>query len=90
MAFFRKLKISLCTTFMGKMVITKWDGEELQSGTAFWYYKVRRVLLQSGTAFGITKWDSFITKWDRYYKVGQFYYKVGQVLQSGTIITKLS
>ena len=33
----------------------------LQSGTAFRYYKVRSVLLQSGTG---------ITKWDNYYKVG--------------------
>ena len=54
----------------------------LQSGTAFRYYKVESVLLQSETAFllqvetilsqkgtGITKWDSFITKRYRYYKV---------------------
>ena len=68
------------------------------------YYKVRQVLLQSATAFFITKCDglllqsattfllqsatSVITKCDRYYKVRQFYYKVRQVLQSATIITK--
>ena len=68
------------------------------------YYKVRQVLLQSATAFFITKCDglllqsatafllqsatSVITKCDRYYKVWQFYYKVRQVLQSATIITK--
>ena len=61
------------------------------------YYKVRQVLLQSATAFVITKCDglllqsatafllqsatSVITKCDRYYKVRQ-------VLQSATIITK--
>ena len=43
----------------------------LQNGTAFWYYKVRRGLLQSGTALFITKWDNFIIKRDRYYKVGR-------------------
>ena len=64
------------------------------------YYKVRQVLLQSATAFFITKCDglllqsatafllqsatSVVTKCDRYYKVWQFYYKV----QSATIITK--
>ena len=68
------------------------------------YYKVRQVLLQSATAFFITKCDglllqsatafllqsatSVVTKCDRYYKVRQFYYKVRQVLQSATIITK--
>ena len=68
------------------------------------YYKVRQVLLQSATAFFITKCDglllqsatafllqsatSVIRKCDRYYKVWQFYYKVRQVLQSATIITK--
>ena len=47
------------------------------------YYKVRHVLLQSATAFFITKCDSFfITKCDK------CYYKVRQVLQSATIITK--
>ena len=60
----------------------------LQSGTATWCYKVGQGLLQSGTAFFITKWDNFITKWDGYYKVGRFYYKAGRVLQSGTVITK--
>ena len=39
------------------------------------YYKVRQVLLQSATAFFITKCD-------------KCYYKVRQVLQSATIITK--
>ena len=39
------------------------------------YYKVRQVLLQSSTAFFITK-------------CGKCYYKVRQVLQSATIITK--
>ena len=39
----------------------------LQSGTATWCYKVEQGLLQSGTAFFITKWDNFITKWDGYY-----------------------
>ena len=58
------------------------------------YYKVRQVLLQSATAFFITKYDGLllqsatafllqsativITKCDRYYKVRQFYYKVRQ------------
>ena len=59
------------------------------------YYKVRQVLLQSATAFFITKCDglllqsatSVITKCDRYYKVWQFYYKVRQVLQSATVHT---
>ena len=68
------------------------------------YYKVRWQLLQSVTAFFITKCDnlllqsattillqsvtSVIIKCDRYYKVRRFYYKVRQVLQSVTIITK--
>ena len=65
------------------------------------YYKVRQVLLQSATAFFITKCDglllqsatafllqsatSVITKCDRYYKVRQFYYKVRRLLQSATV-----
>ena len=57
----------------------------LQSG--HFYYKVGRVL-QSGTVLLQSGTALFITKWDGYYKVGRFYYKVGQVLQSGTIITK--
>ena len=45
------------------------------------YYKVRQILLQSATAFFITKCDSFfITKYDK------CYYKVQQVLQSVTIL----
>ena len=45
------------------------------------YYKVRWQLLQSATAFFITKCDSyFITK------CGKCYYKVWQVLQSATIL----
>ena len=69
------------------------------------YYKVRQVLLQSATAFFITKCDglllqsatafllqsatSVITKCDRYYKVWQFYYKVRRLLQSATVQTML-
>ena len=65
------------------------------------YYKVRQVLLQSATAFFITKCDglllqsatafllqsatSVITKCDRCYKVWQFYYKVRRLLQSATV-----
>ena len=70
------------------MSITKWNMRLLQSGTAFRYYKVGQVFLQSETALFFTNRNDFITMWDRYYKVGQFYYKAGQVLQSGTIITK--
>ena len=70
------------------MSITKWNMRLLQSGTAFRYYKVGQVFLQSETALPFTNRNDFITKWDRYYKVGQFYYKAEQVLQSGTIITK--
>ena len=44
-------------------------------------YKVRQVLLQSGT--GITKCDNFITKSDRYYKVRR-------LLQSATVHTLTS
>ena len=44
--------------------------------------------LQSGAAFGITKWGKKITKWGRDYKVGQKDYKVGQGLQGGAGITK--
>ena len=60
----------------------------LLSGTGFCYYKVRQLLLQSGTSYLITRWDNFITKWDGYYKVRQFYYKVRRVLQNGPVITK--
>ena len=48
----------------------------LQGGTAFRYYNVGQLLLQSGTGSFITKSDNFITKWDGYYKVGH-------LLQSG-------
>ena len=60
----------------------------LQSGTAFRYYKVRQIFLQSETALFFISQNDSVTKWDRYYKVGQFYHKAGQILQSGTIITK--
>ena len=43
----------------------------LQSATAFFYYKVRQVLLLQSAA-GITKCDNFITKCDDYYKVRQY------------------
>ena len=54
------------------------------------YYKVRQVLLQSPTAFFITKCDSlFITKCDKcYYKVRQVLQSMTILLQSATIITK--
>ena len=41
----------------------------LQSGTGFGYYKVRPLVLHSGTGCIITKWDNFITECDGYYKV---------------------
>ena len=56
------------TKFCFECIITKWG----------------RKLLQSRTAFSITKWGR------NYYKVGQLiYYKAGQnLLQSGVGITK--
>ena len=52
-------------------------------GSGSGYYKVRKLVLQSGTGCIVTKYDNFITKWD-------VYYKVGRILQSGSIITKWS
>ena len=60
----------------------------LQSATAFFVTKCNGLLLQSATAFLLQNATSVITKCDRYYKVWQFYYKMRQVLQSATIITK--
>ena len=60
----------------------------LQSATAFFITKCDNLLLQSATAILLQSVTSFITKCDRYYKVRRFYYKVRQVLQSVTIITK--
>ena len=56
----------------------------LQSAIAFCYYKVGKLLLQSGTSCFITKSEYRIIKWSRYYKVDWFYHKVGWVLQSGS------
>ena len=63
-------------------VITKWGKRLLQSGAAFFYYKVRQTVLQSGGAVLLQNGASSITKWSRYYKVGQV------LLQSGAGITK--
>ena len=60
----------------------------LQSATAFFITKCDNLLLQSATAILLQSVTSVITKCDRYYKVRRFYYKVRQVLQSVTIITK--
>ena len=60
----------------------------LQSATAFFITKCDGLLLQSATAFLLQSATSVITKCDRYYKVWQFCYKVRQVFQSATIITK--
>ena len=60
----------------------------LQSATAFFITKRDGLLLQSATAFLLQSATSVITNCDSYYKVWQFYYKVRQVLQSATIITK--
>ena len=54
----------------------------LQSATAFFITKCDGLLLQSATVFLLQSATSVITKCDRYYKVQQFYYK------SATIITK--
>ena len=58
----------------------------LQSATAFFITKCDGLLLQSATAFLLQSVTSVITKCDRYYKVWQFYYKVRQVLQSATSV----
>ena len=50
--------------------------------TAFFYYKVRQTVLQSGAALLLQSGAGSITKWSRYYKVGQV------LLQSGAGITK--
>ena len=50
--------------------------------TAFFYYKVRQTVLQSGAALLLQSEAGSITKWSRYYKVGQV------LLQSGAGITK--
>ena len=63
-------------------VITKWGKHLLQSGAAFFYYKVRQTVLQSGAALLLQSGAGSITKWSRYYKVGQV------LLQSGAGITK--
>ena len=60
----------------------------LQSATAFFITKCDNLLLQSATAILLQSVTSVITKCDRYYKVWRFCYKVRQVLQSVTIITK--
>ena len=49
---------------------------------AFFYYKVRQTVLQSGAALLLQSGAGSITKWSRYYKVGQV------LLQSGAGITK--
>ena len=63
-------------------VITKWGKHLLQNGAAFFYYKVRQTVLQSGAALLLQSGAGSITKWSRYYKVGQV------LLQSGAGITK--
>ena len=60
----------------------------LQSVTAFFITKCDNLLLQSATAILLQSVTSVITKCERYYKVRRFYYEVRQVLQSVTIITK--
>ena len=58
-----------------KLITTKWDMRLLQSGTAFRYYQVGSVLLQSGTAFLL--------------QIEMILLQSGTVLlQSGTGITK--
>ena len=52
---------------IGLLVLRPPISSLLQSATAFFYYKVRQVLLQNAT--GITKCNNFIAKCDRYYKV---------------------
>ena len=51
-------------------VITKWGKHLLQNGAAFFYYKVRQTVLQSGAALLLQSGAGSITKWSRYYKVG--------------------
>ena len=51
----------------------------LQSATAFFMTKCDNLLLQSATAFLLQSVISVITKCDRYYKVRRFYYKVRRV-----------
>ena len=63
-------------------VIKKWGKHLLQSGAAFFYYKVRQTVLQSGAALLLQSGAGSVTKWSRYYKVGQV------LLQSGAGITK--
>ena len=62
---------------LGLLVLRPSISSLLQSATAFFITKCDGLLLQSAT--------SVITKCDRYYKVWQFYYKVRQVLQSATV-----
>ena len=73
---------------LGLLVLRPSISSLLQSATAFFITKCDGLLLQSATAFLLQSATSVITKCDRYYKVWQFYYKVRQVLQSATIITK--
>ena len=63
-------------------VITKCGKHILQNGAAFFYYKVRQTVLQSGAALLLQSGAGSITKWSRYCKVGQV------LLQSGAGITK--
>ena len=73
---------------LGSLVLRPSISSLLQSATAFFITKCDGLLLQSATAFLLQSATSVITKCGRYYKVWQFYYKVRQVLQSATIITK--
>ena len=59
----------------------------LQSATAFFITKYDGLLLQSVTAFLLQSATSVIRKCDRYYKVRQFYYKVRRLLKSATVQT---
>ena len=59
----------------------------LQSATAFFITKCDGLLLQSATAF-LLQSATGITKCDRYYKVRQVLQSVTILLQSVTIITK--
>ena len=68
----------------------------LQIGTALFYFKLGKTLLQIWAASLLQIWASVVTNWGSYYKLGQpllqnrtvitnlgRYYKLGQLLQIG-------
>ena len=84
-----------------RLCITNWDKLVLQIGAAFFYYKLRKTLLQIGAASLLHIRPSVVTSWGSYYKLGQpllqnraaytnwdkMYYRLGPVLQIRVIIT---